>query len=272
MPHTMNKAARNELHDFLTAARARCRPEEFGIIPARSRRRPGLHQRDVADLLGVSERWYNALENGTFHGTPAEDLLNRLAAILRLREAERLRLHLLVTGREPATPGTSLPEPTEVSAVFRMTELLGPDLPGFLCDIAWNVQAWNSAMARRVGNLPGLPPAERNAVTWLFSPGAGERFRNLQEVRTSRLAQVHLALARHRDEPRLGHLVRRLMQIPEARKIWMEQQVGDENPDISRRLVLHDGVAADVDLVTLDCPGHLRLLVYVPREGWPEGT
>jgi hypothetical protein len=80
----------HQVHQFLTAARARLRPEDIGIRPAGNRRGAGLHQSDLADPLVVSDRWYNGFENGTHPLSRYDTLVSRLGHLLRLTPAEHL--------------------------------------------------------------------------------------------------------------------------------------------------------------------------------------
>ena len=136
------------LHQFLTAARARLRPEDIGIRPAGNRRGAGLHQSDLADALVVSDRWYNGFENGARPPSRYDALVSRLGHLLRLTPAEHLYLHLLATGHEPTLLGPD--DAVDGLAVGRVLQQLlaslGPGLPAIACDIAWNVIAWNQAM------------------------------------------------------------------------------------------------------------------------------
>jgi hypothetical protein len=100
----------HQLHKFLTAARARLRPEDIGIRPAGNRRGGGLHQSDLADALVVSDRWYNGFENGARPPSRYDAVVSRLGELLRLTPAERLYLHLLATGHEPPPPVPDLPD------------------------------------------------------------------------------------------------------------------------------------------------------------------
>ena len=92
----------HQLHQFLTAARERLRPEDIGVHPRGNRRGRGLHQSDLADALMVSDRWYNGFENGARPPSRHEVLVSRIGQLLRLSPAERTYLHLLATGHEPA--------------------------------------------------------------------------------------------------------------------------------------------------------------------------
>jgi transcriptional regulator with XRE-family HTH domain len=265
---------RKELHDFLQAARGRLQPEDIGLKPAPNRRGAGLHQADVAAALAVSGRWYNGFENGATHGTPAEDLLDRLAETLRLTPAERIHLYLLAAGHEPAPAAAEPPGPGDAShaALRRLTTLIGPDLPAVLCDVAWNVLAWNDAMTDRIHDPAATPPPERNAILWLFTPQAEQLLADIGRARDEDIGQVHLAVARYPGNPQLEHLTDRLQQIPAAARLWNRQHIQGSTA-ISPRQVRPpgSGTFTQTDLISVEfpVPGRTRLLVLVPREDWP---
>jgi transcriptional regulator with XRE-family HTH domain len=88
----MAQARRLELRAFLTAARARLRPEDVGLPATANRRVPGLRREEVAELVGVTPNWYTAFEKGSSdrHFSPA--FVQRVADALRLEQAERVEL------------------------------------------------------------------------------------------------------------------------------------------------------------------------------------
>lgn len=258
---------RRELRDFLRAARARLEPEDIGRAAPPNRRRGGLHQGDVAAALEVSGRWYNAFENGSLQGTPGPGLLDRVAGMLRLTEAERLRLYLLAAGHEPPS-GAALaadPDPGRLDALERLVGLAGPDLPALVCGIDWHMLAWNDALRGRVLDPAAIPRADRNLILWLFTPAAARTISGIGAVRAEEIGRVHLAVARYPADPRLGRLAARLQQIPAARQLWSRQQVPGPI-DIAPRRICPPGSAsaAGSDLVTAEF-GQLRLLILVPR-------
>jgi transcriptional regulator with XRE-family HTH domain len=256
---------RGLLREFLQAARARLRPEDIGIKPAPNRRGDGLHQADVADALIVSDRWYNGFENGTA-GSVRQDLLDDLAAMLRLTAAERTCLYLLATSHEPAVATIEPPHQAAASrdVMIRLLSLLGPGLPALLCDIAWNVLACNPAMAKQIaGNKPGSP-APTNVISWLFTDQAERAFGNIEHARQTAIGQVHLALARLPCDPLLQDLLARLQQIPAARRLWDRQRISDEQVISPQQVRTADGQTRDAHIVSLELPGRLRLLTLVP--------
>jgi transcriptional regulator with XRE-family HTH domain len=268
---------RRELHDFLRAARARLEPGDIGCAAAPNRRGGGLRQADVAAALAVSGRWYNALENGSGQAVASPGMLDRLAAVLRLTEAERLRLYLLAAGHEPASPAAQAPEPDpgSLAALERLVALAGPDLPAMVCDVAWHMLAWNDALSGRVLDPGALPAADRNLILWLFTPAAAESVGEIGAVRAEEVSRVQLALARYPADPRLGQLTARLRQIPAARRLW-DGQHAPGPISVSPRRIRPPGhrSAARSDLVTAEF-GQLRLLILVPRGDWipgPGGT
>src|SRR5216117_3195128 len=93
-----------QLGEFLNARRARLRPEDIGLVRHGERRRvPGLRREELALLAGVSASYYSRLEQG--HSSNASpEVLNAIARVLRLDEAERRHLHELAGGtrRRPA--------------------------------------------------------------------------------------------------------------------------------------------------------------------------
>jgi Helix-turn-helix domain/MmyB-like transcription regulator ligand binding domain len=132
------------------------------IRPTANRRGGGLHQSDLADALVVSDRWYNGFENGTPPPSRYDALVSRLGELLRLTPAERIYLHLLATGHEPATPAADpAGDGLAVRPVLQqLLASLGPGLPAIACDIAWNVIAWNQAMTDHLAGDATVRPGQ----------------------------------------------------------------------------------------------------------------
>jgi transcriptional regulator with XRE-family HTH domain len=92
-----------ELQLFLTASRARLRPEDVGLPPTARRRVPGLRREEVAELVGVSPNWYAAFEVGSSERNFSPAFVQRVAEALRLDETERVCLFRLVLPEVAAT-------------------------------------------------------------------------------------------------------------------------------------------------------------------------
>ena len=77
---------------FLTAARARLRPQDVGLPATTNRRVPGLRREEVAELVGVTPNWYTAFEKGSSDRNFSPAFVGRVAEALRLEESERVHL------------------------------------------------------------------------------------------------------------------------------------------------------------------------------------
>lgn len=82
---------RRELRTFLMQCRTRLKPMDVGLPRGSRRRVRGLRRGEVAELVGVSDYWYRALESGRA-ARVSPQLVLRLADVLRLTLAERIAL------------------------------------------------------------------------------------------------------------------------------------------------------------------------------------
>src|SRR4051794_23471277 len=92
--------AKSEIRDFLTSRRARITPQDAGLKAFGPRRVPGLRREEVAMLAGLSVDYYNRLERGNLGGA-SDNVLDALADVLRLDEAERAHLLDLARASQP---------------------------------------------------------------------------------------------------------------------------------------------------------------------------
>jgi transcriptional regulator with XRE-family HTH domain len=87
---------RTDIRDFLTSRRARITPQQAGIPDYGAKRRvPGLRREEVALLAGISVDYYTRLERGNLGGV-SDSVLNSVATVLQLDEAERAHLFDLI--------------------------------------------------------------------------------------------------------------------------------------------------------------------------------
>ena len=255
----------HQLHHFLTAARARLRPEDIGIRPAGNRRGAGLHQSDLADALVVSDRWYNGFENGARPPSRYDALVSRLGHLLRLTPAERMYLHLLATGHEPAplVAGPAIDGLAVGPVLQQLLASLGPGLPAIACDIAWN-----QAMTDHLAGDATVRPGQSNVITWLFTDDAERIIADLGHTREAEIGNVLLALARYPGDQRLQRLASQLQEIPAARRLWHRQRIPDDPVVGTRRVRLVRGGTHEGHVLNLEFPGRLRLLALVPGASW----
>ncbi|WP_052209697.1 helix-turn-helix transcriptional regulator [Kocuria sp. ZOR0020] len=92
---------RADIRDFLATRRAKLTPDQVGLPTSARRRVPGLRREEVAVLAGVSTEWYTKLEKGHIAGV-SDEVLDAVAAALRLDDDERTYLHDLAQAAKPA--------------------------------------------------------------------------------------------------------------------------------------------------------------------------
>jgi transcriptional regulator with XRE-family HTH domain len=83
------------LRAFLREHRARISPNDAGLPVRPGRRLRGLSAEDVAELIGVSTRWYLHFEAGNGDRRFSLQFLDRVAAVLQLDEEARITLYRL---------------------------------------------------------------------------------------------------------------------------------------------------------------------------------
>src|SRR6266851_36730 len=97
------------LGQLLRSRRERLLPDDVGLPPGSRRRTAGLRREEVALLANVSVTYYTYLEQGR-PVRPSAQVLDALAAALRMSAAERRYLHVLAygpggaDGTAPASP------------------------------------------------------------------------------------------------------------------------------------------------------------------------
>lgn len=101
-----------ELKAFLTHKRGLIAPDTVGLQGSLRRRSPGLTREDMAELVGVSFKWYQLFESGKASGV-SRRLVERVAQALQLNAAERHYLLQLVghldSDPEPAIQAAPAP-------------------------------------------------------------------------------------------------------------------------------------------------------------------
>ncbi len=221
----MTTSGDNQLGVFLRDRRAKLDPAALGFSPVR-RRTPGLRREEVAARAEVSATWYTWLEQGR-GGPPSADVLERLAAALRLTPPEREHLFLLAQHRPP-----------EVR--YRAPEGVTPQLqrildslefsPAFVKTSAWDIVAWNRAAALVLTDYGALPPEQRNLLRLLFcNPCARTNMSQSHWESNARLvvAAFRLETARAGASESASALVAELNRAsPEFAAMWLDNAVG----------------------------------------------
>ncbi|GAA4957155.1 transcriptional regulator with XRE-family HTH domain [Nonomuraea thailandensis] len=221
-----------ELGEFLRSRRARLRPEDAGLPAYGGRRRvPGLRREELAQLAGVSAGYYTRLEQGQSPNA-SDAVLDAVARVLRLDEAERVHLYTLARPKARARRRVVRPERVR-PGVRLMIDSFG-DVPALVMGCFLDVLAWNPmAHALLAGHLDfGAPdrPADRpNIARMLFlDPHLRELYGDWPRKARSTVADLRLIAGRHPDAPGLTGLVGELtVRSPEFAKLWAAHTVGD---------------------------------------------
>lgn len=206
------------LGQLLRSRRERLGPGDVGL-PAGSRRRtPGLRREEVAQLASLSTIYYTFLEQGR-PVRPSPQVLEALAAALRMSPAERGYLETLAYG----PPGTAADQPVPERLdpqVLDLVRRLDP-YPTYVKGRRWDVLAANDAARELFTDWDALPARERNLVTWMFtSDRARQVYLEWEAEARAMLARFRLAAARHPQDPDFLALIARLRQESDLVRQW----------------------------------------------------
>jgi len=221
------------------------------------RRTPGLRREEVAVLAGVGVSWYTWLEQGRDINVSAE-VLDAIARVLRLSEAERAHLYLLAGLNPPAASaqgGVVSPE------LRRLLDTWAP--PALLRDRYWNLLAVNDA-TRTVFGLDD----DRNCLVAFFT---NDHYRDMHvnwaSVAPSVVAAFRADVAHAPDDPEFARVIDDLRAVsPEFASLWARHDV-----DVPKQTVkaIRDLVFDVTTLAVVDRPGwYLELYnLVVPHPG-----
>lgn len=257
---------RQELGDFVRTRRERLAPAETGLSAGGKRRTPGLRREEVALLSGVSVTWFTWLEQGRDINVSVS-VLESLARVLRMDEAERVRLFMLA--RQPL-PVRDASEAEVTPSLRRVLDGL-PTHPAYIVGRRWDVLAWNRAAGEVFGDF-GAPEAGGHArnLVWLSFTSAAWRNRIVQWETHAQcvLAQFRAVYGQHTGDPLCDDLVQQLQnQSTEFADWWPRHDVRDlpggrkevRHPDAGL-LVLEDS------LFSVAGSPDLRLFLYTPLD------
>lgn len=226
------------------------------------RRRPRRHltQADMADLVGVSERWYRTLESGKPVRVSA-DLLARIADVLGLDESQRSTLYLLATA-QPAPARNLAGRPTITPAMTRM--IRAQPWPAYAHGPAWDILACNDSAATLFAWMRG----GGNLATWVLT--APEARMQLLDWHTTwarpLIAQLRLASGCQPDNTYLNQIIADILDDnPTVQRLWDQTPATHIPADTARQLLTADGEPITVQVTTYvpyaDQSVHMTVLV-----------
>jgi len=223
--------ATSPLGDFLRTRRSQLRPEDAGVPTYGDRRRvPGLRREELAMLAGVSASYYTRLEQGQSHSASPE-VLDALAAALRLDESERHYLHDLArAGRRRTRVRRAAPERVAEPA-RQLLEALG-DAPAIVLGKRGDVLAWNRmGHALFAGHLdpdsPELPGERPNMTRLVFlDPHLRELYADWPDKARAVVGSLRLVAGRQPEDAALHALVGELSsKSAEFASMWADHRI-----------------------------------------------
>ncbi|MFI6682579.1 helix-turn-helix domain-containing protein [Streptomyces sp. NPDC050485] len=258
----------NELSRLLRSWRQRLNRDEVPGLSVRygRRRRNGLTQEEVADLVGVSVRWYNKLETGKDEAY-SDDFLDRVSRVLLLDDDERHALYVYAVHREPEPrprPDTSSIDPYLADYVRQH------EMPAYISDLAWDLRIYNNEALRQFPWMAyGL-----NIMLWVLTyPEARMQLIDWENAWAKPMAaQLRMAATQNKGHQRLIEVVKEIRERDEdARRIYDNDVTSYKHPDGShRRLYLPHHHDREFEVVWLGFAPlrdpSMRFIVSVPAD------
>jgi transcriptional regulator with XRE-family HTH domain len=234
-----------------------------GLVVGRKRY---VTQEEAAVLCGRAVSHYGNLERGRIDLTYSDEVLDDVAAFLRLSTTSRRLLYLLATGREPKPGPLRSPE---VSVAIRAKIACQP-WPAYAVDGLWNVVAFNDAARQWFPHLEYESNAMR-AVTCL--PQVRAQLLDWDTVWLPRaIARLKGQLALLGHPPELESFgIEIINACPQARH-WMYNDITTwlyEHDDV-RQMIIPGAPGPTTVVMSADpspSPGSLHITSIIPIGG-----
>ncbi|MFJ3212767.1 helix-turn-helix transcriptional regulator [Streptomyces flaveolus] len=194
-------------------------PEAVEAFGPRGRR--GLTQREVAQLLGVSPKWYRNLELGK-PLVYSKGLLEKVRRILALDEDEWEAVwQLTQRGSSAIAPGPPASRRVLPPAVQRFLDV--QPWPVYICDHRWDLVAHNRSAAH---DFPWMLD-KANVMVWALTHV--EARTRLVEWETdwapALMARLQLQAELRKGDPGLQAVIRTVEADAVARRLWGSQSI-----------------------------------------------
>jgi transcriptional regulator with XRE-family HTH domain len=208
------------LGQLLRSRRERLVPADVGLAEGRRRRTAGLRREEVALLANLSPTYYTFLEQGR-PVRPSAQVLDALAAALRMSAAERRYLHVLAYGASgPVAAAPSAPPEQLDPAVADLVQRLEP-FPTLVKGRRWDVLTANPAARELFADWAAGAPGEHNLVRWMFTTDqAREIYLEWEPEARDMLGRFRLSTARYPDDPDVRTLIAELQRDSEHIRDW----------------------------------------------------
>ncbi|KUJ67132.1 hypothetical protein ACZ90_30290 [Streptomyces albus subsp. albus] len=207
----MLDARREDLGRMLRAWRMARDPRLIPDPVAVRGHRTYLTQLDMALALGVSERWYRALEKGEDRRYGAE-MIDGIVRILGLSPRQAAALYRGTGHRSPKRHTTAHPSAALLDLMHQQRCV------SYLADQAWDVVGANAVAAR---HCPWLVRPGANVMAWAFSAEARYQLRDWEHSWAGPLLdQLRLAWHRWPENRRLDEVVHTVLRMPGVDRLW----------------------------------------------------
>jgi transcriptional regulator with XRE-family HTH domain len=208
------------LGQLLRSRRERLAPGDVGLPPGQRRRAAGLRREEVALLASLSTTYYTFLEQGR-PVRPSAQVLDALAAALRMSAAERRYLHVLAGDSGDRNKENEGAPPERLDpAVADLVQRLEP-FPTLVKGRRWDVLAANPAARELFDDWKTPQTQERNLVRWMFTTDqAREIYLEWEPEARAMLGRFRLAAARYPDDPDVRALIAELQRDSEHVRDW----------------------------------------------------
>jgi len=261
------------LGSFLKTRRDKTDPALIGLdLGSAPRRVPGLRREELARLAGVSVGYYTRIEQDQA-GTASLQVLDALASVMRLDDAERTHLYNLANSHSRSRMVRESPEKPH-QRVLSLFESLHESLPAVVLGRRGDILAWNrSGHELFFGHLPFEVPMDihrRPSAPWSFflDPLTRDLYSNWEDLARIHVAYLRLTSGRYASDARLAELIGELsMSSNDFASLWAEGDVTDCT--VGNMVLSHPTLGAmDVDYqvwLQPESPDH-RLEVYTPND------
>ncbi|WP_440071580.1 helix-turn-helix transcriptional regulator [Streptosporangium sp. OZ121] len=255
----------NLLGEFLRARRELTTPEQVGLLPAGSRRTPGLRREEVAMLAGVSTDYYIRLEQGR-ERHPSERVLGALMQVLNLTPDAAAHMHQLAhpVPRRSRTPD----QPARVKPALVRLIRSWPYTPAIVTGRWMDVLASNQ-MADAL--YDGLDHRDNLLRLIFLNPDSRRFYRDWEESARSKVAQLRAIAGADLDDPCLTELVGELsLKSTDFRRMWARHEVSGENV-ATKRFRHHDvgDLTLTYEVFNINGSPGQKLIVFQAEPGSP---
>lgn len=222
----MRSHRRDELREFLMSRRARVSPEEAGLPAGGGRRRtPGLRREEVAVLAGVGASWYQWLEQGR-EISVSPQVLDAVARVLRLSDAERRHLYLLAGMNPPAPEVAPEQKRANCDGLRRLIDTWMP-YPAHIMDLYYNCVMYNDAAAIVLGMRPDI--TQNCLIDFFVDPLYRSRSHSWERNARTVVAQFRAACAARPDDEGFQAVLAEVSEASaEFRAMWDRRDIEDQ--------------------------------------------